>query len=145
MTIRPCWLRSNQSLVRHSGRVARWNIFKPKIPICVNSGGSCGGRCWYILLPFDLLYGYFVYFVSIWYILSPLGIFYGYLVYFFRFAMLCQEKSGNPAQWWFHFLIINEYCDYSLFLRVISSNRLITIRNCQIRIKSRNSFFSRQL
>jgi hypothetical protein len=25
--------------------VARWNIFKPKIPIWVNFGGSCNGRC----------------------------------------------------------------------------------------------------
>jgi hypothetical protein len=31
------------------GRVARWFVFKPKIPIWVNFGGPCNGKCWYIL------------------------------------------------------------------------------------------------
>jgi hypothetical protein len=30
-------------------RVARWHIFKPKIPICVNFGAPCIWRCWYLL------------------------------------------------------------------------------------------------
>jgi hypothetical protein len=30
-------------------RVARWFVFKPKIQIWVNFGGSCNGRCWCIL------------------------------------------------------------------------------------------------
>jgi hypothetical protein len=58
-----------------SSRVARWHIFKTKILIWVNFGGSCNGRYWYILhvairyilRPFGLLW--------------PFGIFYGYLVY----------------------------------------------------------------
>jgi hypothetical protein len=29
-------------------RVARWFIFKPKIPILVNFGGPWNGKCWYI-------------------------------------------------------------------------------------------------
>jgi serine/threonine protein kinase len=33
-------------------RVARWFLFEPKIPICVNFGGSSSERCWYILCPF---------------------------------------------------------------------------------------------
>jgi hypothetical protein len=32
-----------------------------------------------------------------YYILWPFGKIYGYLVYFYRFGMLHQEKSGNPA------------------------------------------------
>jgi hypothetical protein len=32
-----------------SGRVARWFVFKPKIPIWVNFGGSWNGKSWYIL------------------------------------------------------------------------------------------------
>jgi hypothetical protein len=32
-------------------RVARWYIFKPKIPIWVNFVGSCNGRRLYILWP----------------------------------------------------------------------------------------------
>jgi hypothetical protein len=65
-------------------RVARWHISKPKIPIWVNFGGSCNGRCWYILRPFGLIYGHLVYFTVVWYIFPRFGIFY-------------LEKSGNPA------------------------------------------------
>jgi hypothetical protein len=32
-----------------STRVARWFVFKPKIPIRVKFGGSCNGKSWYIL------------------------------------------------------------------------------------------------
>jgi hypothetical protein len=32
-------------------RVARWRIFKPKIPIWVNFGGSFNGIRWFILGP----------------------------------------------------------------------------------------------
>jgi hypothetical protein len=98
-------------------RVARWHIFKPKIPIWVNFGGSCNVRYISILLVHS------VYFTDIWYILWPFGIFYGCLVYFSRFGMffvantfqiqpfhkglatqaetrfgmLYQEKSGSPG------------------------------------------------
>jgi hypothetical protein len=69
-------------------RVARWFIFKQT---WINFGGSCNGRCWYILLPFGkfsahlvyLFCGYFGNSVIIWYI-------------FPRFGMLCQDTSGNP-------------------------------------------------
>jgi hypothetical protein len=72
-------------------RVARWYILRPKIAIWVNFGGSCNGRCWYILWTFwyilrtfDIFYGHLVNFVVIWYIFPHFGILY-------------QEKSGNPA------------------------------------------------
>jgi hypothetical protein len=29
-------------------RVARWYIFKPKMPIWINFGGPGNGRCWYV-------------------------------------------------------------------------------------------------
>jgi hypothetical protein len=70
--------------------VARWYIFKPKIPILVNFVGSCNGRWWYILRPFGLSYGHLLFF---W----PFGKFYGHLVHFPRFGILYQEKSGNPG------------------------------------------------
>jgi hypothetical protein len=35
--------------VQLSGSTARWYVFKPKIPIWVNFGGPCNGRCWYFL------------------------------------------------------------------------------------------------
>jgi hypothetical protein len=59
-------LLGNQ-VVEASTRVARWYIFQPKIPIWVNFGGSCNGRCWSILWPFGLFYGHWVNFVAIWY------------------------------------------------------------------------------
>jgi hypothetical protein len=40
-------------------RVARWYIFKPKIPIWVNFVVSCNGRCWYFLWPFGICSGFF--------------------------------------------------------------------------------------
>jgi hypothetical protein len=39
---------------------------------------------WFILWPFEIFYGHWVYFVVIWYI-------------FPRFGMLYLEKSGNPV------------------------------------------------
>jgi hypothetical protein len=74
--------------------VARWYNFKPKIPIWVNFGGSCNGRCWYLYCMdvwsifwnfSDIFNVHLVYFVVIWYI-------------FPRFGMLYQEKSGNPGK-----------------------------------------------
>jgi hypothetical protein len=50
----------------------------------VNFGGSCNGRCWYILWTIGKFYSHLVNFVAIWYIVS-------------RFGMLHQEKSGNPG------------------------------------------------
>jgi hypothetical protein len=51
--------------------------FQTKIPIWVNFGGPCNGRCWYILWRFGIFFPF-------WYI-------------FTRFGMLYQDKSGNPA------------------------------------------------
>jgi hypothetical protein len=71
-------------------RVARWHIFRPKIPIWVNFGGSCNRRCWCI-------YGHWVYSTAISSNLRPWGIFHGYFVYFSSFGRLYHEKSGNPG------------------------------------------------
>jgi hypothetical protein len=65
-------------------RVDRWYIFKPKIPIWVNFGGSWNGICWYILWPFSIFYGRFVYFVTIRYIRWSFGIFFPVLVFCVR-------------------------------------------------------------
>jgi hypothetical protein len=51
-------------------RVARWFVFKPKIPIWVNFGGSCNEKSWYILWPFGLFYGHWKYLMAIWYSLG---------------------------------------------------------------------------
>jgi hypothetical protein len=62
-------------------RVARWYIFKPKIPIWVYLGGPWNGKCWYflviwnILQPFVISYGHLVHFVVIWYICYHFSVF----------------------------------------------------------------------
>jgi hypothetical protein len=38
-------LKSREGLAEPRSRVARWYIFKPKIPIWVNFEVSCNGRC----------------------------------------------------------------------------------------------------
>jgi hypothetical protein len=49
-------------------RVARWIVFKPKIPILLKFGGPWNRKC-YILWPFRIFYGR-------WYNLQPFGIVY---------------------------------------------------------------------
>jgi hypothetical protein len=73
-------------------------IFKPKIPFWENFGGSCNGRCWYILWTFGLFYGHLKYFMTTWYILWRDGTFSP------RFGLWYQEKSGNRG-WTRHSLI----------------------------------------
>jgi hypothetical protein len=76
------------AVVAHNG--SRWFVFKPKIQIWVNLGGSCNGRCWYILWTLGPFYGLLLYFMDIWYSSWSFGIF------FPRFGILYKEKSGNP-------------------------------------------------
>jgi hypothetical protein len=60
-------------------------VFKPKIPILVNFGRPCNGRCWYFLRPFCPFYGRMVFF---W----PFGTFCSHLVYFFQFWYVVLRK-----------------------------------------------------
>jgi hypothetical protein len=71
-------------------RVARWFIFRPKIPIRVNFGGPWNGKGWYILWPFGIYHGHLVHF---WLFVNLMAICH----LFPRFGTLCQEKSGNPG------------------------------------------------
>jgi hypothetical protein len=70
-------------LVNFVARVARWHIFKPKIPIWVNLEG---------LTMVDV-----VYFMDIWSILRQFGIVYGHLVYFFPFWYFLPRKIWQPS------------------------------------------------
>jgi hypothetical protein len=47
-TIVNCWCNSYVGInsVKLTTRVARWFVFKPKIPICVYFGRSCYGKSW---------------------------------------------------------------------------------------------------
>jgi hypothetical protein len=76
-----------QKALRKVRRVARWFVFKPKIPIWVNFGGPWNGKMLLyfmticnILWRFGLFYGDLVYFMAIWYILWRFGIIYGLLL-----------------------------------------------------------------
>jgi hypothetical protein len=73
-----------------ANRVARWFVFKPKIQIWVNFGGSLNGRCWYILWTLGPFYGLLLYFMDIWYRLWKSGIFSPGLVF-------SAKKSGSPG------------------------------------------------
>jgi hypothetical protein len=61
-------------------RVARWFIFKPKIPIWEHFGGSC--KSCYILWSFGIFNGHFVKFMAVWYMYVPslwsIGIFFAF-------------------------------------------------------------------
>jgi hypothetical protein len=81
------WIKRTADVFRLRDRVARWNIFKPKILTRVNYGGTCNGRLWYIVILRLFVIP----------ILWPHGIFYDNFVYFSRFGILYQEKSGNPG------------------------------------------------
>jgi hypothetical protein len=67
-------------------RVARWFVFKPKIQIWVNYGGSCTGRCWYILWTLGPFYSLLLYFMDIWYSSWQFGISFPVLVF-------CAKKN----------------------------------------------------
>jgi hypothetical protein len=63
--------------------VARWFVFKPKIPILVKFRGPWNDHLEF-LRSFGIIY------------LWPLGIVCGHLVYFYVLVCMDQEKSGNP-------------------------------------------------
>jgi hypothetical protein len=65
-------------------RVARWYIFKPKIPIGVNFEGPWNGKVWYILWPFEIYYSHLGNLAAIW-------------CMFPRFVILCQSKIWQPC------------------------------------------------
>jgi hypothetical protein len=71
--------------------VARWFIFKPKIPIWVNFGGC------FAMEDVDIFYGHLVYCLAIWYLSWLLGINFPVLV-------CCSNKNlatltGTTSQW----------------------------------------------
>jgi hypothetical protein len=63
-------------------RVARWFVFKPKIQIWVKFGGSCNGRCWYILWICGPFYGILKYFMDLW-----------HSWYIFSVLVFCTKKN----------------------------------------------------
>jgi hypothetical protein len=78
------------TLAQLQSRVARWHIFKPKSQIWVNFGGSCNGRCWFILWAFGLFNGNLVYLMDIRHFL-------GSLAYFSPFWYAVRRKIWQPC------------------------------------------------
>jgi hypothetical protein len=68
-------------------RVARWFIFKPKIPIWVNFGYFMVIWNGIFILPFGTFCVHLVHF----------GFICVHLISFSGFGIMYQEKSGNPA------------------------------------------------
>jgi hypothetical protein len=87
-----CSLRALQSFQDGWCRVARWFVFKPKIPIGVNFGRSCNGKSWRVLWPFSLFYGHCKCLMAIWYILWSFGLFFPVLVF-------CTKKNLATLGW----------------------------------------------
>jgi hypothetical protein len=104
---------TEQTVTWLPGRVARWFVFKPKIP---NLGKFCGAldwkmfiyvmAIWNILWRFGIFYDHLVHFVFIWYILYSFGtfcihlvhfVFIWYILYlfgtFFRVLVSCTKKN----------------------------------------------------
>jgi hypothetical protein len=79
----------NVYIGRYINRVARWFVFKPKIPIWLNFGGSCYGNL-------GIFYDHLVYFTAIVNVLWPFGIFCGHLAYFSQFWYLIPRKIWQP-------------------------------------------------
>jgi hypothetical protein len=96
---------SRKQAARTQIRVARWFVFKPKIPIWVNFGGPCNWRCCYILGTLGLIYGQLVYFKVIWYILRSFDIFCGNLVHFPPFWYGVPRKIWQP---WLRFVVVKQ-------------------------------------
>jgi hypothetical protein len=71
--------------------VARWFVFKPKIPILVKFKGLG-------MKNVVILYDHLEYFTAIWYSLWLFGKVCGHLVYFLCFGMFEPRKIWRP--WW---------------------------------------------
>jgi hypothetical protein len=84
-------LSTQEPVHRNSCRVARWFVFKPKIPILVNFGRPWSENFWYILWSFGLFHIHLVYFMYV--LLVCFAIIWNI---FPQFGMLHREKSGNP-------------------------------------------------
>jgi hypothetical protein len=78
-----------RKFVNVSSRVARWCVFKPKLPIWVNFRGSWTRKCWYILWPIGIYFGTLVNFIGI-------CKFSGNLIYFSPFWYIFSRKIWQP-------------------------------------------------
>jgi hypothetical protein len=77
--------RGCEEPLRDSIRVARWFIFKPKIPILEGLG-----------IENVIFYDHFEYFMAIWYNLWQFGIVCGHLVHFSHFGTFGPRKIWQP-------------------------------------------------
>jgi hypothetical protein len=86
-----CWLSSldfSLNGLKLGRSVARWHIFKPKLPLWVNF------KCLAMKYA-GKVKGHFVYFPPIWYILWPFGTFCGHFGNFSRFGIFTKKHLAT--------------------------------------------------
>jgi hypothetical protein len=101
--------------------VARWLVFKPKIPIWVNFGGPYLDwtmliyfmAIWPIVRIFVIFYGHLEYFKDIWDILWPFGTFWDHLVHLIWFWCHVPRKIWQPWLPTFFLLISRPFSSIS--------------------------------
>jgi hypothetical protein len=81
-----CWQFDFVTQTDLGPRVARWFVFRPKIP---NFGGPLNGKC-------CIFYYHLEYFMAIWYNLGPFGMVCGHLLYFPQLGVYGQRKIWQP-------------------------------------------------
>jgi hypothetical protein len=95
------WQSFREILLRLPTRVARWYMFKPKIPVWVNFVVPWNENSWYILWPFEICV------MAVWYILWQFGNLVAIWYIFPRFGILCKGKYGNHVT---NFSFLAMYC-----------------------------------
>jgi hypothetical protein len=75
-------------------RVARWFLFRPKIPIWVNFWGPLDWKMLIASWPFGIFYRHLRYFTTIWYILCSFGTFFGF---WYHVARKIWQPWFSPA------------------------------------------------
>jgi hypothetical protein len=83
-----CRTKKHSCSLYFCSRVARWFIFKPKIPIWVYFGGTRNVKCCYILWPFGMFCGHLVQFKA--------GSLWSFCI-FFPFWYVCTMKIWQPC------------------------------------------------
>jgi hypothetical protein len=89
--------QDNDRIVSNWSRVARWYIFKPKILVWVNSGGSYNDD---VGIFYGHLAYHLAYFTAIWYIFWLFGICIVWVFgIFFPVLVCCTEKNLATLNW----------------------------------------------
>jgi hypothetical protein len=116
---RTCFVLHTKVLFRwFTIRVARWFVFKPKIPIWVNFGGPQIGKCLYIKWPLGVFFGDLGYFMTICYVLYSFGT-------FFPVWVSCTKKNLATLFTIAHIWMTQQNGNFVVFFRQQDIERLL--------------------